>query len=452
MEQVQRRRASVHTVGCRLNQAESQTLRDLLTREGYEMVPWGETADLGILNTCTVTREADTKCRKLVRSFIDRNPTAFTAVIGCYSQMGAQTLAAIPGIDLIVGNNDKFAVLDHARLGKNPEPTILRDRIDAQDFSLRFVGDLPFDQRANLKIQDGCDFYCSFCIIPTARGRARSRDWENLHEEARAAVGRGVRELILTGVNLGTYASGGRSLTDVVDALAELTPAPRLRISSIEPTTVDEALLDRMADPAHPLMPFLHLPLQAGCDRTLEKMRRKYTTQEYAAFAEMAAARVPDLCLGTDIMVGHAGETEEDFAETCAFFERLPFAYAHVFPFSERDGTLTVKRLAHDGETVVPVPERQRRGAVLRRLSDRKRRAFMAAQLGQTREVLLENPRDGRWPGYTDNYIRVVCPPPDEQDWRNRLVRVRLDRVTADFVEGTILAEVEAPQPTLAPD
>lgn len=426
-------------------------LADQLAAAGYALVPFDEEADLGIINTCTVTREADAKCRKLIRQFITRNPSAFTAVIGCYSQMGAEVIASIPGVDLIVGNQEKMSVLDYVGWGKNERPVIVRDRIDRTDFSLKLVGDLPFPERANLKVQDGCDFVCSFCIIPFARGRARARDWENTLAEARQQAERGVRELVLTGVNIGTYESGGRDIVALVDALDAIPGISRLRISSIEPTTVPLALFDRMADPSHALLPFLHLPLQAGSDRVLELMRRRYTLAEYAEFVAEAMRRVPDLCLGTDIMVGFTGERREDFEATCEFFLSQPFAYAHVFPFSERDGTLAVRRGEMAPEEVVPVEERQRRCAQLRRLSAMKRHEQMASSLGQVREVLFEHQREGRWPAYTDNFIRVVCAGPEGEDLHNRRARVRLRRVAADFVEGEIVEMLDATGNASAP-
>lgn len=409
-------------------------LRDHLSAAGYEVVPFGESADVGIINTCTVTREADAKCRKAIRQFIAANPDAFTAVIGCYSQMGAAAIASIPGVDLIVGNQDKAAVLDHVGLGKNEQPVVLRERISPSDFSLSYAGDIPFDKRANLKVQDGCDFMCSFCIIPFARGRARSREWENTLSEARAAVRRGIKELVLTGVNIGTYDNAGRGVLDLVDALNEIPGLLRLRISSIEPTTVPVDLLDRMANPEHALLPYLHLPLQSGSENVLRLMRRKYSMREYAGFVEEAFRRVPGLCLGTDIMVGFTGETEADFEETCRQFLDLPFAYTHVFPFSEREGTVVTKR--SDGW--VPVEERNRRCSHLRRLSSKKRRDFMDAHRGEKAKVLLEDPRDGGFPGYTENYIRVRVADPGH-DIRNQLVHVRLGAVRADWMEAEII-------------
>jgi threonylcarbamoyladenosine tRNA methylthiotransferase MtaB len=434
------KRASLQTLGCRLNQAESKMLTDRLEAAGYRLVPFGEAAELGIVHTCTVTREADAKCRKLIRQFVRRNPAAFTAVIGCYAQMGTAAIAAIPGVDLIIGNQAKLEVLDHVHGGKNPRPVILRDRIDGSDFSIRTVGERPFPYRANLKMQDGCDFVCSFCIIPFARGRARARDWDNTLEEARQLAARGVRELVLTGVNIGTYRSGGRELVDLIDALDALPGIARVRISSIEPTTVPEGLFARMADPAHALLPFLHLPLQAGNDRVLTAMRRRYSVAEYGDFLSEAVAAVPGLCVGTDIMVGFPGETEEEFGETCAFFLSQAFHYAHVFPYSERAGTLAVRKVTGGEWAAVTEEARQRRCAYLRRLSARKRHAQMEAAAGTVREVLFEDPNEGLWPGYTDNFIRVVADTPDGSSLRNRRARVRLGTVRGDWMEGTVLA------------
>ena len=431
------KRASIHTLGCRLNQSESFLLRDQLEARGYRMVPFGEEAELGIVNTCTVTNLADAKCRNVIRSFVRKNPKAFTAVVGCYSQMGHKAIAEIPGVDLIVGNQDKLSVLDYVDLGKNEVPLIVRDRIDKTDFSIHFAGDWPFNKRANLKVQDGCDFMCSFCIIPFARGRARARDFDNLLDEARSLAGRGVREVVLTGVNIGTYVHEGRGILEMVDALNAVPGIDRIRISSIEPTTIPEELFGLMRDPLHALLPFLHIPLQSGVDRILRAMRRKYSVAEYLEFIHRANEAVPDLCLGTDIMVGFPGETGEEFAETCRVFRENPFAYCHVFSFSEREGT-PAERMAG----AVPVPERARRSAGLRRLSAQRRREYYGNRLGQSLPVLFEDPKPELWTGYTGNYIRVVVPAgdvPDERgDLRNRIGRVRLERLSADFVEGRL--------------
>lgn len=411
-------------------------IRDRLEAGGWEIVPFGERADLAIINTCTVTDLADAKSRQIIRGFTRRNPQAFTAVVGCYSESGARAIASIPGVDLIVGNQEKLQVLNYVHEGKSDRPIVIRDRLDRSDFSISFVGDAPFNKRANLKVQDGCDFVCSFCIIPFVRGRARSRDLANLLAEARSLVARGARELVLTGINLGTFRSGDSGLVEMIDRLAALRGLSRLRISSIEPTTVPEGLLERMADPNHPLQPFLHLPLQSGSDRVLREMRRRHTVADYLEFARLAVTTVPDLYLATDLMVGFPGETPDEFEQTCRVFCDGPFAFCHVFPYSEREGTLAARR-----SDQLPVPERDRRSARLRRLAASKRHDYYSTHLGREMEVLFEDPKPGLWPGYTANFIRVCVDAAQSpgEDLANRLARVRLDRVEADFVSGTLL-------------
>jgi threonylcarbamoyladenosine tRNA methylthiotransferase MtaB len=426
-----RRRAAIHTLGCRLNHAESGILMDLLRQDGYEIVPFGEPAELGIVHTCTVTREADAKSRQLIRSFIRKNPEAYMAAIGCYAQTGYQALAQIEGIDLICGNQKKMNVLDFVAQGKNAAPLIVRDRIQRDHFTVAFTGDAPIEHRANLKIQDGCNFMCSYCVIPFARGRSRSREMDNLLDEARALIGRGAKELVLTGVNLGCYNYEGLTIVDVVNRLNELPGVGRIRISSIEPTTIPEELLDCMAASDHALVPYLHIPMQSGSDRVLGLMKRKYTRNEFVDFIEEADRRVPDLCIGTDIMVGMPGETEADFEETCTVLREAPLAYAHVFKYSERENT-AARRLPDkvDPETI------NRRSARVRRLSARKRHAFYERYLGKSVEVLFEQKQDGWWEGYTGNYVRVAAR--SSKRMRNEFGRVTLECIRGRTAIGNI--------------
>ncbi len=436
-----RPRASLHTLGCRLNQSETHALREQLINEGYEIVPFGQKADLGIINTCTVTAQADSKCRQVIRNFIKHNPEAYTAVVGCYSQMGAKEVAEIDGVDLILGNQDKLGVLKHiGDREKQERPVIVREKIDKRDFSMHFAGERPFNQRANLKVQDGCDFLCSFCIIPFARGRARSRDFGDLMREVESQVARGVRELVLTGVNIGTYqasidaADAKLDIVGLVDALDGVPGLDRIRISSIEPTTVPSELFARMADDSHALLPFLHLPLQSGSERILREMRRRHTAAEWADFIRQAVEAVPGLYVGTDVMVGFPGETETDFEDTCNMLTDNPVAWAHVFTYSERDGTLAARRDDH-----LPMAERHRRSAKLRAQAERLRYRWHEQHLGHEVRVLFEDPREGIAPALTDNYVRVVVPMDDPLQVRNRLGRVRLQSISADFVEGELL-------------
>jgi threonylcarbamoyladenosine tRNA methylthiotransferase MtaB len=425
-----RKRAALHTLGCRLNQSETNLLTEKLSEAGYDVVPFGEEADLGIVHTCTVTREADAKSRKMVRQFIRKNPEAYTAVIGCYAQMGAQTLAQIPGVDLVVGNQEKLNVLDYVAAGKNPEPLIVRDRMVRDDFTVTFPHtETPLTQRTNLKIQDGCDFMCSFCIIPFARGRARSRAFNNLLDEACHLVDRGAKELVLTGVNIGTYGWEEKNILDIVDALNAIPDLARVRISSIEPTTIPEELFARMADPVHNLVPYLHIPLQAGSNTTLEAMRRKYTRDEFLDFIYAAHEAVPDIGIGTDILVGFPGETDAQFEETCDILWESPLFYAHVFKYSEREGTASVRIQDKVSPDVAGA-----RSARLRQLSADKTRMFYDHHVGRTLPVLFEQQRNGRWEGYTESYMRVSAIMPG--DLTNRIAYVRLTEVQGDMLLG----------------
>lgn len=431
-----RKRASLHTLGCRLNQSETLLIKQRLKANGYEIVPFGEPADLGIINTCTVTNLADSKCRQSIRQFTRQNPDAYTAVIGCYSQMGSKEIAAIEGVDLIIGNQEKMSVVDYIGQEKNEKPIIVREKISQDDFSISYFGDTPFNQRANLKIQDGCSFVCSFCIIPFARGASRSRDLGNILDEARAKADQGVRELVITGVNIGAYRTEEADLLRVLESLNAVKGIDRIRISSIEPTTIPTELFHWMNDPQHALLPFFHIPLQAGSDKVLKEMRRRYTISEYLEFLHLAHESVDNVYLGTDIMVGFPGETEEEFQETCSVFLESPFDFCHVFSFSEREGTVAARR-----DDQVPVEERRRRSAYLRRLSSKKRYDFYGTHLGTTKRVLFENPKPDFWPAYTDNYIRVVAPrnSMNGEDLANRCAEVKLNRIASDFVEGEIV-------------
>ena len=431
-----KKRASLHTLGCRLNQSETLLIKQRLKADGYEIVPFGEPADLGIINTCTVTNLADSKCRQSIRQFTRQNPDAYTAVIGCYSQMGSKEIAAIEGVDLIIGNQEKMSVVDYIGQEKNEKPVIVREKISQDDFSISYFGDAPFNQRANLKIQDGCSFVCSFCIIPFARGASRSRELGNILLEAEAKANQGVRELVITGVNIGTYRMEEADLLRVLEGLNAVKGIDRIRISSIEPTTIPTELFHWMNDPQHALLPFFHIPLQAGNDKVLREMRRRYTISEYLEFLHLAHESVDSLYLGTDIMVGFPGETEEEFQDTCSVFLENPFNFCHVFSFSEREGTVAAKR-----DDQVPLEERQCRSAYLRRLSSKKRYDFYGTYLGRTMRVLFEDPKPDFWPAYTDNYIRVVVPRDamNGEDLANRCAEVRLNRIAADFVEGEIV-------------
>jgi len=413
-------RASLHTIGCRLNQAETALLGDQLRSRGYDLVEFGRPADLVVINTCSVTDNAEADCRSLIRKVRRSTPDAFVAVTGCYAQTGADVLQKMEGIDLIVGTQYKMDLPRYLiSLERRPMPEVLHTRtVSRDDFTIEGVGEYA-GTRANLKIQDGCNFMCAFCIIPFSRGHERSRRPDDLLREAEGLVARGHREIVVTGVNVGRYQCEGRTLEDVIGMLEAIPGLDRIRISSIEPTTISEELLELMAGPSK-LCRYLHVPLQSSDDSILQAMNRRYTTHDYAAFVEKAVKTVPDLGLGTDLMVGFPGETDAAFANTRAMAADLPFAYFHVFSYSPRRGTAAVKLPG-----AVPSKIVKARSEELCALSRAKRLNFYHRHVGQTVSVLFETRnQSGLYTGLTDNYIRVGVP--TEEDLGNDLRTVRL--------------------------
>lgn len=401
-----RPRASLHTLGCRLNQAETALLADRLKRDGYQLVASGAPTDLFVLNSCSVTEDAEKDCRYQIRKTLRHSPQAFVAVTGCYAQTGVESLRRLAGVDLIVGGRYKMDLPDYlpppSALAKQPAPQVLHTKtIERADFVLDGAGDYDAT-RANLKIQDGCDFMCSFCNIPFARGHERSRLLPDVLREAETLVARGHQELILTGVNIGRYEHKGRGLLDVIKELEQVGGVERIRLSSIEPTTVPETLLDHMAGSSK-LCRYLHIPLQSGDDGVLSAMNRRYTAADYAAFLRKASATIPDLCLGTDLLVGFPGESDRAFANTYRLAEDLPLAYFHVFNFSARPGTAAAKLQGPLPDTIIGA-----RSKSLASLSRAKRLAFYQRFTDRTLSVLFETREpSGLWTGWTDNYLRV---------------------------------------------
>lgn len=429
-------RASFHTLGCRLNQAETASISATFAARGYDIVAYGAATDVCVINTCSVTEGAEAKCRQAVRAVLKHSPQAYVVVTGCYAQVGVEALRHIPGLDLIVGTEHKMQVVDLIEAPeKAPETRVVhRPKIPRGDFTVQGVGLYHDQTRANLKIQDGCNFACAFCIIPFTRGGARSRTLDDIVREAHGLVAHGHQEIVLTGVNIGTYASAGYTLLDVLQALERVEGLARLRISSIEPTTVSEAVLEWMATSAK-LCPYLHVPVQSGDDQVLQRMKRHYTSAEFRAFVEQAVRRVPDVCLGTDVMVGFPGEDEGAFTNTRTLLADLPLAYFHVFAYSERPHTL-----AQRYPDPVPPAVMQERSRILRELSARKKAAFYRQFVGRTLRVLWEQREDsGLYTGFSDNYIKVGVR--TEAELANQLGRARLDAVERGLAIGTLMAE-----------
>ncbi len=432
------KRASLHTLGCRLNQAETTVLAARLQRDGYRVVEFGEPTDLLVVNTCSVTEEAERTCRYVIRKTLKHSPDAFVAVTGCYAQTGVQELRTIPGIDLIVGNQFKwdlssFLPAPHA-LRKEPDPQVLHTRtIDREDFTLPEYG-TPDSTRALLKIQDGCNVMCSFCLIPFARGHERSRLRDDVIQEAEILVAGGYRELVLTGVNIGQYRQDDLDLAGLIAQLETIEGLDRIRISSIEPTTITDTLIDRMASSSK-LCPYLHIPLQSGDNRILSSMNRPYNATEFTQLIRRAVLAVPHLGLGTDIMVGFPGETETAFEHTLDILQALPFSYFHVFTYSQRPGTAATK--LPDQVPIVVARDRAKRLAELSRL---KRLAFAERYIGSTVSVLFESgDMDGLRSGVTANFMRVSVP--SNIDLTNHLKEVRIIGTSDRWALGQLTTE-----------
>ncbi len=429
-------RASFYTLGCRLNQAETASISASFAAQGYTIVDFGEETDVCVINTCSVTEGAESKCRQAMRSVLRRSPDAYVTVTGCYAQVGVEALKRIEGLDLIVGTEDKMRVVDLIdRPEKQGEPRVVHSpKIGREAFTIDIVGDYSGQTRANLKIQDGCNFACAFCIIPFTRGGARSRPVHDIVREAYGLVAHGHREIVLTGVNIGTYHQDGDDLLDVVQALESVEGLDRIRISSIEPTTISDGLVDWMASSAK-LCSYLHIPIQSGDDQVLRDMKRKYTSAEFAAFVERVAARVPDIGLGTDVMVGFPGEDEAAFTRTRSLLADLPLAYFHVFSYSERPHTYARRYTDRVPSQVV-----QQRSRVLRKLSERKKAAFYRDFDNRTMRVLFERrEKSGHYTGFTDNYIKVGVSTPAEI--ANELLPVHISSTTDGIALGSLIAD-----------
>ncbi len=425
------------TLGCKLNFSETSAIRRDFIGAGYEVKEFDEKADVYVINTCSVTLDANSACRKSVRRALRINPEAFVAVIGCYAQLKPEEIAAIEGVDVVLGTHEKFRLLELFDDFVKQEGTLIHvsDVNEAVDFHHAFSSD---DRtRAFLKVQDGCSYKCSFCTIPMARGRSRSPRIASVVSNAHRLVEEGYKEIVITGVNAGDFGAGtDEDFFQLLRALDGVEGLQRIRISSVEPNLMHEDIIRLAADSGR-IQPHFHMPLQSGSDRMLRLMRRRYNSGLYAERVNLIRRLLPDACIGVDVITGHPGESEELFLESFRFIESLDISYLHVFTYSERPGThaLTLK-------PSVPVDERKRRTHRLRRLSVLKRLEFDSRFRGTSRPVLFESfSRNGTLEGWTDNYVRVAVP------WRagleNRIVPVTLtDRDREGVFAGRIAPEM----------
>lgn len=431
------RKVAFYTLGCKLNFAETSTIARLFEDEGIARVDFNEVPDIYVINTCSVTDNADKKCRSLVRKALRINPEAFVVVIGCYAQLKPQEIANIPGVDLVLGAQEKFNLIEHLEnLEKKEQGEVVAGEIKlVRDFIPSYSsGDRT---RTFLKVQDGCDYFCSFCTIPLARGTSRSNSIAETMKVAEEAAATAAREVVLTGVNIGDFGKGrDENFLDLIRELDEVDGIDRFRISSIEPNLLDDEIIDFVASSKR-FVPHFHIPLQSGSDLLLESMRRRYRTELYTNRIAHIKATMPDCCIGVDVIVGYPGETEEEFQKTYTYLNELDVAYLHVFTYSERANTTAVRK-----EGIVPKDVRQKRSKMLQILSEKKRRAFYEQQLGSEHTVLFESEEsDTMMFGFTENYVKVKTP--YDPTLANQLVRVALDTVDRDgLVKAQLLETV----------
>ncbi len=430
--------AAFHTLGCKLNFSETSSIRRMFEKHGYATVDFSDEASVYIINTCSVTEFADKKCRYAVRKAQKLNPDAKIVVIGCYAQLKPQEISEIPGVDLVLGAAEKFNVLNYIdQIGQVDKGMVIAGEVKEAN---SFVESFSFGDRTRsfLKVQDGCNYNCSFCTIPQARGESRSDTIENVKKNVQLIAEKGIKEIVLTGVNLGDFGNG----TDVIegkkpkkealfiDLIRELDKEEgiqRFRISSIEPNLLTEEIIEFVAN-SERFVPHFHIPLQSGSNRILNKMRRRYLKELYTERVGWIREKMPHCCIGVDVIVGFPGETEEDFQETLQFLSDLDVNYLHVFTYSERANTL-----ASEMEDSVPMEVRRERNDILRQLSLRKKRQFYAENEGKTDIVLLEqSKKENILTGFTKNYIKVQVNASDTEV--NKLRQVKLDRLNSEGI------------------
>ena len=401
-----------YTLGCKLNFSETSTIARTFQSEGFNRVEFEEKADVYVVNTCSVTENADKRFKSIVSQAYKRNSDAFIVAVGCYAQLKPKSLAAVDGVDLVLGANEKFKITDYLNdLTKNEVSEVHSCDIDEVDF---YVGSYSIGDRtrAFLKVQDGCDYKCTYCTIPLARGISRSDTLENVLNNAAEISKKGIKEIVLTGVNIGDYGKGEfgnkkheHTFFDLVSALDDVEGIARVRISSIEPNLLKDHTIDFVSK-SKSFVPHFHIPLQSGSDKILKLMRRRYLTDLYVDRISQIKKLMPDACIGVDVIVGFPGESDEDFLDTYEFLSDLNISYLHVFTYSERDNTL-----AADFEEVVPKKVRSKRSKMLRGLSVKKRRYFYESQIGKSKSVLFEEEnKDGYLFGFTENYVKVKYP------------------------------------------
>jgi len=413
---------ALHTLGCKLNFSETTAISRMLENDGFEKKSFDDIADVYVINTCSVTENADKECRQLVRRIQKKAPEAMVVITGCYAQLKPVEIASIPGVNLVLGAAEKFNISQHLKeLNKNDAGKICS--CDIEDVNV-FVPSHSIKERTRifLKVQDGCDYNCSFCTIPLARGKSRSDSIDNIIQNIEEIAQAGAKEIVLTGINLGDFGKGytggkrhDESFFELMQRIELDAPIERFRISSIEPNLLTDEMI-AFVSKSKKFMPHFHIPLQSGSNKTLGNMRRRYKKELFEERVKLIKQLMPHACIGADVIVGFPGETEEDFNETAHFIESLDISYLHVFTYSERANTL-----ANEMKPIVPVHIRNERNKILRNISYRKTASFNEKHIGETRKVLFESAnKNGTIEGFTDNYIKITAA--YNKDWENSVV------------------------------
>lgn len=433
-----RKKVAFYTLGCKLNFSETSTIARNFQDEGFDRVDFEEVADMYVINTCSVTENADKQFKQVVRKAMKLNDKAFVAAIGCYAQLKPEELAAVDGVDLVLGATEKFKITDYINdLSKNDFGEVHSCEIEEADF---YVGSYSIGDRtrAFLKVQDGCDYKCTYCTIPLARGISRSDELENVLKNAKEISEQGIKEIVLTGVNIGDYGKGEfgnkkheHTFLELVQELDKVEGIERLRISSIEPNLLKNETIEFVSK-SRTFVPHFHIPLQSGSNEILKLMKRRYQREIYTERVNKIREVMPDACIGVDVIVGFPGETEEHFLETYHFLNDMDISYLHVFTYSERDNTE-----AAEMQGIVPANVRAKRSKMLRGLSVKKRRAFYESQIGTNRTVLFEaENKEGYIHGFTENYVRVKTP--WNPELANTLQEINLTKIDE---EGSVRME-----------
>lgn len=432
MSTQQYKTVSYYTLGCKLNFAETSTIARQMTDAGFAKIPFGEGSDVTVINTCSVTENADKKCRQLVKKAVKANPNSFVTIIGCFAQLKPQQIADIKGVDMVLGANEKFNIVEHlADLDKKEIAKIENEHIKE---TKSFVPSYSFGDRTRsfLKVQDGCDYFCSFCTIPLARGRSRSASIAETLKQAQEVAKTDVKEVVLTGVNIGDFGAGNNeSFFELIQELDKVEGIERFRISSIEPNLLSDEIISFVANSKR-FVPHFHIPLQSGNNEMLKEMRRRYNRELYANRVAHIKKVMPNACIGVDVITGFPGETDAHFIDSMEFIKSLDVSYLHAFTYSERANTTALRK-----EEIIPVNIRRERSRQLQQLSHKLRRAFYESQLGNEFTVLFEDENhDGFIHGFTENYVKVIHP--FDETLPNTLQKAKLESIDPNgFVRVT---------------